>query len=390
MAGCHPARRDVRLATCAAVPQQPGCGTLARVASLVPAAGTLPWRRRDGRLEVAIVHRPKYDDWSWAKGKLDPGEHASVAATRETLEETGLLVRLGRPLPLAEYPILDPSGAPTTKRVHYWAATVTGGSGALLHEIDEVAWVDVRTANDRLDYARDREQLLALVRAERAGELDTWPLALVRHAKAVPRSKWREDDTVRPLDAVGRVQAKAVAEVLAAYGVTRLVSSPSMRCADTLAPYAAEHGVRMRLRPGLSEEVHASSPSDGLHVLARLLGKGKPAALCSHGPVLPALLASLVPHAGLDRTDAPPLLEPSAAAAMTPPPGTPASPSSGTASPATAAAVPPVVPVVTADTVAERLTEAADSGMRKGEVLVCHVHGRGEAARIVDVERIDT
>ena len=241
-------------------PRPRRCGTLAPVASLVPAAGTLPWRRRDGRLEVALVHRPKYDDWSWAKGKLDPGEHPSVAAARETFEETGLVVRLGTPLPLAEYPILDATGAPATKIVHYWAAVVTGGSGKLLHEIDEVAWVDVRTANDRLDYARDREQLLALVRAERAGELDTWPLALVRHAKATPRSKWKGDDRKRPLDAVGRAQATSVAAVLGAYGVTRVVSSSSVRCSATVQPYAVSRGLRLRTRDGLSEEGYAAVP----------------------------------------------------------------------------------------------------------------------------------
>jgi 8-oxo-dGTP pyrophosphatase MutT (NUDIX family) len=79
----------------------PACGTLSRVASIVPAAGTIPWRHRDGRLEVALVHRPKYDDWSWAKGKLDPGEHPSVAAVRETFEETGLLLGVRTDEPIA-------------------------------------------------------------------------------------------------------------------------------------------------------------------------------------------------------------------------------------------------------------------------------------------------
>ena len=324
-------------------PRPRTCGTLSRVASLVPAAGTLPWRHRDGRLEVALVHRPKYDDWSWAKGKLDPGEHPSVAAARETFEETGLVVRMGRPLPLAEYPIPDATGAPATKMVHYWAAVVTGGSGKLLHEIDEVAWVDVRTANDRLDYARDREQLLALVRAERAGELDTWPLALVRHAKANPRSKWKGDDRLRPLDAVGRAQATGVSATLGAYGVARVVSSSSVRCSTTVEPYAVSQGLRLRTRDGLSEEGFAESPVEADRELDRLLVKGEPAALCSHGPVLPTLLDALARLAGSEHPGA-----------------------------------------------SSRLHEAGRSGMRKGEVLVCHLHGRGEQARVVAVERIDT
>ncbi|HQV84172.1 MAG TPA: NUDIX domain-containing protein, partial [Ornithinibacter sp.] len=78
----------------------------------IPAAGTLPWRLRDGELEVALVHRPRYDDWSWAKGKLDPGEDWAVAAVRETVEETGLVVRLGPPLPEARYTLLGRDGTP--------------------------------------------------------------------------------------------------------------------------------------------------------------------------------------------------------------------------------------------------------------------------------------
>jgi 8-oxo-dGTP diphosphatase len=312
---------------------------------VIPAAGTLPWRHRDGRLQVALVHRPKYDDWSWAKGKLDPGEQPCVAAARETLEETGLVVRLGVPLPAAEYPVLDATGGPATKQVHYWSARVTGGSGRLEHEIDEVAWVDVRTAHDRLDYARDREQLLALVRAERADELRSWPLAFVRHAKATPRGKWSGDDRRRPLDAVGRAQATAVAAVLGAYGVTRLVSSSSARCVSTIEPYAAARGLRLRTRDVLSEEGFTESRVGAVAQVERLLQRGDPAALCSHGPVLPTLLRLLHPRV----SSSPERL-----------------------------AVP------------ERLAAAADGSMRKGEVLVCHLVGRGEDARVVDVERIDT
>ncbi|MDQ2755918.1 MAG: NUDIX hydrolase, partial [Actinomycetota bacterium] len=170
---------------------------------VIPAAGTLPWRRRRGTLEVALVHRPKYDDWSWAKGKLEPGELPPVAAVRETLEETGLEVHLGRPLPSATYTVLDRAGLACTKEVHYWAAEVVGGTGALENEIDEVGWLDVVAAHHRLDYARDRDQLRALMRADAEGVLTTWPLALIRHAKAHPRAGWTRPDQQRPLDQRG-------------------------------------------------------------------------------------------------------------------------------------------------------------------------------------------
>ena len=316
------------------------------MASVIPAAGTVPWRRADGQLEVALVHRPKYDDWSWAKGKLDPGEQPCVAAVRETLEETGLVVRLGPPLPSSAYAVLDSTGGPATKEVHYWAAEVTGGDGQLLHEIDEVAWVDVRTAHDRLDYARDRDQLLALVRYERGSQLGTWPLALVRHAKARPRGRWPGDDRARPLDAVGRAQSRTVSDVLDAYGVRRVVSSSSERCSATVEPYASRAGLKLRRRDSLSEEGFAADGSGAVAELDRLLKRGEPAALCSHGPVLPTLLERLASRVA-DTGEA-------------------------------------------GDTVCERLREAAGQAMGKGEVLVCHVAGTGAEARVIDVERINT
>ena len=116
----------------------------------IRAAGTVPWRHRAGALEVALVHRPKYDDWSWTKGKLDADELWQVAAVRETLEETGLHVRLGMPLPPTAYRVLDRTGHPATKQVRYWAATVVGGVGSLENEIDEVVWLDVAGTHDRL------------------------------------------------------------------------------------------------------------------------------------------------------------------------------------------------------------------------------------------------
>ncbi len=310
----------------------------------IPAAGTLPWRvRDDGVLEVALVHRPRYDDWSWAKGKLDPGEDWAVAAARETEEETGLVVRLGPALPEARYTVLGRDGTPDDKVVRYWSAQVTGGEGHLVHEIDELVWLDVPSAHARLDYARDRDQLLALVRLQQTNRLDTWPLLLVRHAHAVARGKWRGKDRKRPLDPAGRRRAAELGPVLAAYGVRRLVSSPSERCVCTIEPYAVAAGLRIRTRRGLSEEGFEAAPQLAPRHLGRLLDRGEPALLCTHGPVLPALMDDLAPRLDIDRAGA--------------------------------------VEVV------EAFAEARDEKLGKGEALVCHVVGTGEAARVVAVER---
>lgn len=309
----------------------------------IPAAGTLPWRRRRGQLEVALVHRPKYDDWSWAKGKLDAGEPWPVAAVRETLEETSLQVGLGRPLPSSEYVVLGPDGQPGTKEVRYWAAESTTPAGPLQHEIDEVRWLDVVSASDRLDYARDRDQLRALVRADHAGTLTTWPLAVVRHATAVGRRAWSGDDSLRPLDEPGVRRAAQIAPVLAAYAITRLVTSPSLRCTDTLQPYSEVTGSPLRHRPGLSEEGYAAEPDRAVRHLHKLIERGTPAALCSHGPVLPDLLAVLL--AAVDRG------EPDA------------------------------------DRTCATLEAARAEKMAKGEVLVAHLVGSGETATVVAVER---
>ena len=133
----------------------------------VHAAGALVWRLRRRRLEVCLIHRPRYRDWSWPKGKLDPGESCAAAAVREVAEETGTAVVLGVPLPALRY--RTPDGG--RKHVRYWAARAATDDDAAplaarapveraaLTEIDDVVWVSAPTARDLLTRPTDRRPL---------------------------------------------------------------------------------------------------------------------------------------------------------------------------------------------------------------------------------------
>jgi 8-oxo-dGTP diphosphatase len=129
-------------------------------AAEVKASGGVVWRRGDGgTLELVVVHRPRYDDWSLPKGKLDPGEGWEDAALREVEEEVGLRCRLGEELPPVHY--RDNKGR--EKAVRYWLMEPEPGAAPFTpnHEVDEMRWVDVETAVALLSYPHDAE----LVRA---------------------------------------------------------------------------------------------------------------------------------------------------------------------------------------------------------------------------------
>jgi 8-oxo-dGTP diphosphatase len=252
----------------------------------VVAAGAVVLRRANGG-EVLLVHRPKYDDWAWPKGKQDPGEHVAVTAVREVLEETGVEIRLGRPLPRQLYLV---SGG-RAKHVHYWTGWVLGDpdvSGyAANSEIDQVAWVGVEKARRMLTYADD----VALLEQAAEHPKRTSALVVLRHAKARKRDDWSGDDADRPLTSAGSRNAEQLIPVLSAYGVTRIVSSDSARCRRTVQPYADDHVLPVEAEAGLNEEDW--TPASVHELVGELLAGKENSVVCSHRPVLPEILAAL-------------------------------------------------------------------------------------------------
>lgn len=270
-------------------------------ASLVQAAGAVCWRLRDGELEVLVVHRPRYDDWSWPKGKLEPGETEPTAAVREVAEETGLTVVLGRPLPTARYRLSDFS----TKTVRYWAAHVPDDLAQpppRPQEVDRCEWVSVGEADRRLTRRADRAQLQALSTAHAGSELHTWPFLVLRHGHARPKSAWGREDAERPLVEAGRQQAQFLATLLTAWSPRKVFSSPWKRCVQSIEPYAEANGAKVRTKGRLSEDGHRRDRGKTASLVAKQLRKGQPVMVCTHRPVLGTVLGVLAGHAAVGRS----------------------------------------------------------------------------------------
>jgi 8-oxo-(d)GTP phosphatase len=259
----------------------------ARAAPVVRAAGCVVWRPGDVEPEVLLVHRPRYDDWSFPKGKLDPGESALTAAVREVREETGLTVPLGPRLPDQHYTI--DNGAPKT--VSYWAAQAPADADVSRYrrneEIDDLAWVSVSDASGMLTHIRDAE----LLDAFSMSGVDSTPLLVVRHGQARSRKGWRKDDSERPLRTQGKRQAQQLVAVLGAYRVDYVLSSDAARCVDTVLPYVNSASVAIRLDSAFSQdEMNARKIS---REVGRAMESGERIAVCSHRPVLPVIFESI-------------------------------------------------------------------------------------------------
>ncbi len=251
----------------------------------VEAAGAVLWRPGPaGEIEIALVHRPRYDDWSLPKGKLDKGETEADAAVREIAEETGYRALLANRLGEVRYQV--PEGR---KLVHYWSARADGGEFVPNSEVDELRWLGVNAADALLSYRRDNDVLDVF---RRVGPPPT-PLLLVRHAKAGDRVRWSGHDDLRPLSKGGHRQAAALVGWLGLFGPVRVHSAPPVRCVDTVRPLADSLGVPVTIEPLLGEHGYWDDQEAGLARFLELAVEPGVAAVCSQGGVIPDLVERL-------------------------------------------------------------------------------------------------
>jgi len=260
------------------------------VSEAIISAGAVPWRPAAHGIEVLLVHRPKYDDWSLPKGKREPGEHMLLTAVREVLEETSVRPVLGPRLRTVEY-----LANSRPKQVDYWSALSPHDQAAASHEIDAVRWLPLPQALDRVTYPHDADVIASL--QPRA----TVPLILVRHASAGHRGAWAGDDQSRPLDFEGAMDAMLLADLLACFAPrARVISSPALRCTESMQDYAARFGGSVEAEavlalPGRTADSHSARTdwADTLRPLFHsLVAAGQPVVACLHRENLPLALAA--------------------------------------------------------------------------------------------------
>lgn len=227
----------------------------------IQAAGSVVYRTTEfGQLRVCVIHRPRYNDWSFPKGKLDADESLIHAAVRETAEETGVHIVLQAPLARISYVLgADNSDAVVSnkkartgvkKYVSYWIArdipvhmlnARSASFGQIIHrtvnETDEIRWLSIDDALNLLTRADDKNILLDFSRRVSAHQQHSCTLIIARQASAISKKKWGGSSPSRPLSPLGAAQAHALVTELSCYMPHEIYTDTTVACQRTAEPW---------------------------------------------------------------------------------------------------------------------------------------------------------
>jgi 8-oxo-(d)GTP phosphatase len=272
---------------------------------VIRAAGGIVWRPTtngggEPSVEIALIHRPQYDDWSLPKGKLAPGESEIEGALREVYEETGFRVHLGRPLGEVRY-TKQTSDGPKPKVVRYWAMQVDGGAFFPNREVDDLVWVSPAEAEVLLTHDHDKGILDRFVR----GPVLTRTVLLVRHGSAGDAAHWSGDDRLRPLDDVGRRQAGDLVRFLARFNPDKIVSADFVRCTQTVQPFSEATGIPIDIEPLLSETGYPGNEESAIKYIREVGSPGEAIVMCTQGAVVPDVVERIALADHIDLPESP-------------------------------------------------------------------------------------
>lgn len=255
---------------------------------MIRAAGALLWRENsDLAIEVALIHRPRYDDWSLPKGKIEIGETALQCAYREVLEETGMRASFTRELGTVEY---EESGQ--QKRVKYWAAHCALNKSEFIpnEEVDQLKWLAASDAHQLATHDSDK----SIIETFMSQEQHTDTLIILRHTKSLERGDWDEEDSLRTLDETGFDQAQLLIKHLEPFAIDELYTSDYTRCVQTVTPLAHTRGLSITTVPSLNEESFETDPEKAIIFANALKQDEKNILICSHNPVIPSMLRGIL------------------------------------------------------------------------------------------------
>jgi 8-oxo-dGTP diphosphatase len=254
---------------------------------MIRAAGAIIWRENSPfDLEVLVIHRPQYDDWTFPKGKVDDGETSIAAAYREVKEETGVDAIFGQYLGTTSYKVEE-----NKKKVKYWMARAKSDPAPFVPnpEVDKIEWVDSKTARHFLTHDEDRDLLDDFMSKERY----TSSLILLRHAKAVKRSDWNDYDLDRPLNNDGVEQSHKLVKQLEPFGIQGIFSSDATRCFTTVEPFSQSSGVKVNVTKDLNEEEFDKNSKTSVEYVRQVMKFEGNHLVSGHNPIIPHVLSKI-------------------------------------------------------------------------------------------------